>query len=73
MITRRALLRRGALAAAGLGASGLLGACADTTTPVGAIAAEADVGPGGLLLARPNRPVTLPIYRDNRAIAGVVF
>jgi len=70
VITRRALLRRGALAAAGLGASGLLGACADTTTPVGAIAADADVGPGGLPLARPDRPVTLPIYRDNRAIAS---
>ena len=70
MITRRALLRRGALAAAGLGASGLLGACADTTTPVGAIAAEADVGPGGLPLARPDRAVTLPIYRDNHAIAS---
>ena len=70
MITRRALLRRGALAAAGLSASGLLGACADTTTPVGAIAADADVGPGGLPLARPGRPVTLPIYRENRAIAS---
>ncbi len=70
MITRRALLRRGALAAAGLGASGLLGACADTTTPVGAIAADADVGPGGLPLARPNRPVTPPKYRENRAIAS---
>ena len=70
MITRRTLLHRGALAAAGLGASGLLGACADTTTPVGAIAADADVGPGGLPLARPNRAVTLPIHADNRPIAS---
>jgi len=68
VITRRELLRRGALAAAGLGAPGLLAACSDTTTPVGAIAADADKGPGGLPLARPDRPVTLPVYHDNRAI-----
>ena len=49
---------------------GLLGACADSTTPVGAIAADADVGPGGLPLARPNRPVTLPIHHDNPPIAS---
>lgn len=65
---RRTLLKYGAMAAAGLGAGGLLGACSDTTTPVGAIAADADVGPGGLPLARPNRPVTLPTYHDNRSI-----
>ncbi len=65
---RRTLLRYGALAAAGIGAGGLLGACADTTVPSGAIAADADVGPGGLPLARPNRAVTLPIYHDNRPI-----
>jgi spermidine/putrescine transport system substrate-binding protein len=67
---RRALLKYGALSAAGLGAAGLLGACSDTTTPVGAIAADADVGPGGLPLARPTRPVTLPIYAGNKAIAS---
>ena len=63
-------MRYGALAAAGLGASGLLGACSDTTTPFGAIAADADRGPGGLSLARPDRPLELPIYRDNRPIAS---
>jgi spermidine/putrescine transport system substrate-binding protein len=68
VITRRELLRRGAFVAAGLSAPGLIAACSDTTTPVGAIAADADRGPGGLALARPNRPVTLPIYHDNRAI-----
>ena len=67
---RRSALKYGALAATGLSASGLLGACADSTTPVGAIAADADVGPGGLPLARPNRPVTLPIYHDNPPIAS---
>jgi spermidine/putrescine transport system substrate-binding protein len=69
-IDRRTLLKYGALAAGGLGVGGLLDACADTTVPVGAIAAEADVGPGGLALARPNRPLALPIYPDNRAIAS---
>jgi spermidine/putrescine transport system substrate-binding protein len=69
-LSRRALLRYGALAAAGLGAGGLIDACSDTTTPVGAIAADADVGPGGLPLARPDRPITLPIYKDNQAIAS---
>jgi spermidine/putrescine transport system substrate-binding protein len=69
-VDRRSFLRYGALAAAGLGAGGLLGACADTTTPAGAIAADADLGPGGLPLARPNRPVTLPIYGDNKPIAS---
>ncbi len=28
------------------------------------------LGPGGLPLARPDRPVTLPIYPDNKAIAS---
>lgn len=67
---RRTLLRRGIGAAGGLGAAALIAACSDTTVPTGAIAADADVGPGGLPLARPNRPVTLPIYRDNLAIAS---
>ena len=69
-IDRRTLLKYGALAAAGLSAAGLLDACSDTTVPVGAIAADADVGPGGLLLARPNRPLALPIYHDNKPIAS---
>jgi spermidine/putrescine transport system substrate-binding protein len=67
-IDRRTAIKHGMMAAAGLGTGGLLAACSDSTTPVGAIAADADVGPGGLPLARPNRPVTLPIHHDNPPI-----
>jgi spermidine/putrescine transport system substrate-binding protein len=68
--TRRTFMRRAGVAAAGLAFPGVLEACG-TTTPVGnATAAAAPLGPGGLQLARPNRPVTLPVYADNKAIAS---
>ena len=57
---RRDVLRGGAYAAAGLGAASLLAACggdeADTT------------GSGDYPLARPDSPVTLPIFDDNQPI-----
>jgi spermidine/putrescine transport system substrate-binding protein len=64
--TRRAFIRRATIAAAGLSAPGLLAACG-STAPTGSAAA---LGPGGLALARPDHPVTLPIYADNKAIAS---
>jgi spermidine/putrescine transport system substrate-binding protein len=64
--TRRAFLARSAIAAAGLSSSALLEACG-TTAPVGS---NAELGPGGLPLARLNHPVTLPIYSGNKAIAS---
>ena len=73
--TRRTFIRRAGLAAASLAVPGVLEACGSTTPPVSstpsgtAAAASAPVGPGGLPLARPDRPVTLPIYADNKAIA----
>jgi spermidine/putrescine transport system substrate-binding protein len=74
--TRRRFIARAGVAAAGLTVPGLLTACG-TTAPTGGAggtsssnAASADVGPGGLPLARPNRPVTLPIHASNKAIAS---
>jgi spermidine/putrescine transport system substrate-binding protein len=72
--TRRTFIRRAGVAAASLTIPGLLEACG-TTTPTGATSATgstaaAPLGPGGLPLARPSRPVTLPIYADNKAIAS---
>src|SRR3979409_347891 len=64
--TRRAFIRRATIAAAGLSAPGLLAACG-STAPTGSAAA---LGPGGTALARPDHPVTLPIYADNKAIAS---
>jgi spermidine/putrescine transport system substrate-binding protein len=71
---RRTFIKRASAAAAGLSASGLLAACG-TTSPTGgsggaSSTAAADLGPGGLPLARHDRPVTLPIYADNKAIAS---
>jgi spermidine/putrescine transport system substrate-binding protein len=65
--TRRTFLARSAIAAAGLSGSALLDACGSTTAPVGS---GAELGPGGLPLARADHPVTLPIYADNKAIAS---
>jgi spermidine/putrescine transport system substrate-binding protein len=66
------LARAGGVAGA-LSVPGLLAACG-TTQP---LPAPGDVsgqirgqGPGGLALARPNVPVSLPIYPDNKAIAS---
>ena len=64
---RRTFIRRASLAAAGLTVPGLLEACGSTTV---GNASAAGLGPGGLPLARPNVPVTLPIYSDNKAIAS---
>jgi spermidine/putrescine transport system substrate-binding protein len=70
--TRRTFLRRAGLTAAGLCVPSALAACG-TTAPLpppggnasGQVRGE---GPGGLALARPNVPVSLPIYPDNPAI-----
>lgn len=57
---RRDVLRGGALAAVGLGAAPLLAACSDGgSTPTNA---------AGYPLARPDNPVTLPIFDDNQPI-----
>ena len=69
---RRTFLKRASTAAAGLTVPGLLAACG-TTSPTGggtSSRAAANLGPGGLPLARLDRPVTLPIYADNKAIAS---
>jgi spermidine/putrescine transport system substrate-binding protein len=75
--TRRTFIRRAGVAAASLAVPGLLEACGSTTPQVSATSAgstsaksTAPVGPGGLPLARPDRPVTLPIYADNKPIAS---
>lgn len=64
-ITRRRLLRAGLAAGLGLSAASFLSACSDTTVPGGQSPNKA---PGGLPLARPDNPVTLPIYPDNQPI-----
>lgn len=66
--TRRGFLKRASATAAGLSAANLLAACG-TTAPLG-IPAGSDVGPGGLKLARPDSPLTLPIYKGNAPIAS---
>jgi spermidine/putrescine transport system substrate-binding protein len=71
--TRRTFLRRAGLTAAGLCVPSALAACGTTAPlpPPGGNAATGQVrgeGPGGLPLARPNVPVSLPIYPDNPAI-----
>src|SRR3954451_8908495 len=84
-MNRRQLLRRSALAAAGLTAAGALAGCENTTTPIGAADAEGDVssaarelvvakplGPAGLPLPRPDNSVTWAITDDNKPIADGV-
>jgi spermidine/putrescine transport system substrate-binding protein len=70
--TRRTFIRRATAAAAGISVPGLLAACGTTspTTTGGGGSKSAATGPGGLPLARPDHPVTLPIYADNKAIAS---
>ncbi|MBV9338728.1 MAG: spermidine/putrescine ABC transporter substrate-binding protein [Solirubrobacterales bacterium] len=68
--TRRTFIQRAGLAAASLAVPGALEACGSTTPQVNARSAAAPTGPGGLPLARPDRPVTLPIYSDNKPIAS---
>ncbi len=65
---RRTFIKRATAAAAGLALPGALAACGTTSPSVSGAAAQ--LGPGGLPLARPNRPVALPIYKDNPAIAS---
>jgi spermidine/putrescine transport system substrate-binding protein len=76
--TRRSFMRRAGGAAAALSVPGLLAACG-STTPAGPSSASSSgsgsssatpTGPGGLPLARPDHPVTLPIYADNKPIAA---
>ncbi len=58
---RRDVLRGGALTAVGLGAAPLLAACGgDSDSPSGSS--------GAYPLARPDEPVTLPIFDDNQPI-----
>jgi spermidine/putrescine transport system substrate-binding protein len=68
-VARRTFITRAALTAAGLSVPGLLGACSQTS-PSGVSGAAAFRGPGGLPLARPDRPMRLPIYTDNKPIAS---
>jgi len=70
--SRRTFIKRAGAAAAALSVPGVLAACG-TTSPTGGGAttgAAAELGPGGLPLARLDHPVTLPIYADNKAIAS---
>ncbi|MGB0097318.1 MAG: hypothetical protein WBP81_32865 [Solirubrobacteraceae bacterium] len=66
----RTFIKHAGVAAAGLSVPGLLAACGTTSPSGGASTAAPSAGPDGLPLARPYRPVTLPIYADNKAIAS---
>ena len=70
--TRRTFMRHAATAAASLSVPGLLAACGTTSPTAGSSGGSSTtpMGPGGLPLARPDNPVTLPIYADNKAIAS---
>jgi spermidine/putrescine transport system substrate-binding protein len=69
--TRRSFIKRAGAAAAAVAAPGVLAACGSTTPSGGSTSgASASLGPGGLPLARLDRPVTLPIYADNKPIAS---
>jgi spermidine/putrescine transport system substrate-binding protein len=67
---RRTFIRQAAVGAVGLSASGLLAACGSTAPVATGASKAANLGPGGLPLARANHPVTLPLYADNKAIAS---
>jgi spermidine/putrescine transport system substrate-binding protein len=71
--TRRAFLRRAGTLAGAAAVPGLLSACG-TTAPLPAPGGTGGVtggrGPGGMLLARPDVPVSLPLHSDNPAIAS---
>src|SRR3954469_23316568 len=84
-MNRRQLLRRSALAAAGLTAAGAMAGCENTTTPIGAADAAGEVskatselvvakpvGPAGLPLPRPDNSVTWAITDDNKPIEDAV-
>src|SRR5690349_15020507 len=80
-MSRRQLLRRTALTAAGISAAGALAGCENTTTPIGASDAAGDVssaaakyvvpkpvGPAGLPLPRPDNSITWALTDDNKPI-----
>ncbi len=72
-LARRDVLRLGGLAAAGLTAGPLLAACSrdsNNTASAGGTGASGGTGDGPYPLARPDAPVTLPIFDDNPAIAS---
>jgi spermidine/putrescine transport system substrate-binding protein len=58
------LVRSGGAALALSGAAPLLAACSNSTTTSAASSGGEAVGPGGLPLARPDKRVTLPLWRD---------
>ncbi len=64
-LRRRDVLRGGAFAAAGLGAAPLLAACGGDDN-----GGTSSGGDGAYPLARPDEPVTLPIFDDNQPIAA---
>jgi spermidine/putrescine transport system substrate-binding protein len=68
--SRRTFLRRAAATAASVSVPGLLAACGTTSPAATNSGGSAALGPGGLALARPDHPVTLPIYAANKAIAS---
>jgi spermidine/putrescine transport system substrate-binding protein len=68
--SRRTFIKRAAGAAAGVSIPGLLTACGTTAPVATSSGSSAARGPGGLALARPDNPVTLPIYAGNKAIAS---
>ncbi len=68
--SRRTFIKQATAAAASLSVPGVLAACGSTAPSGGTTGASAALGPGGLALARPDRPVTMPIYPDNKAIAA---
>ncbi len=63
---REFLLRSGGAALALSSAGSLLAACSNSTTPAGQTAGSngEPVGPGGLPLARPDKQVKLPLWRQ---------
>jgi spermidine/putrescine transport system substrate-binding protein len=67
-ITRRRFLRDATGLALSVSTADLLAACSNSTLPGGGNSPH--TAPGGLPLARPDSPQTLPIYRDNRPIAS---
>lgn len=68
--SRRTFIKRAAGVAASLSVPGLLAACGTTAPVATGGAGSAARGPGGLALARPDNPVTLPIYAGNKPIAS---
>jgi spermidine/putrescine transport system substrate-binding protein len=84
-LTRRQLLRGAAAAAAGTGAAGILAACQNTTTPIGACETPADgsvaAGGGGngesalassLVVAKPAGPGGLPLPRNDNSVEWAI-